>query len=149
MLITDNIYHVLCARKPARIVAIVVDRFCKPPLLSKSNKKTCNITNVPGKTIFRKRGSYIITEAALQRCSWEKVFWKCTANLPQNTHAKVWFEDSCLRYGCSPVNLLHIFRTPFPKNITGGLLLIISSSQKFLNQWFFPNWWSAHLQKRR
>ena len=28
-----------------------------------------------------------------------------------------------LRYGCSPVNLLHIFRTPFPKNTSGGLLL--------------------------
>ena len=27
------------------------------------------------------------------------------------------------RNGCPPVNLLHIFRTPFPKNIPGGLLL--------------------------
>ena len=25
--------------------------------------------------------------------------------------------------GCSPVNLKHIFRTPFPKNACGGLLL--------------------------
>ena len=30
-----------------------------------------------------------------------------------------------LRHGCSPVNLLHIFRTPFPKNISEGLLLLI------------------------
>ena len=28
-----------------------------------------------------------------------------------------------LRYGCSPVNLLHIFRTPFNKNTPGWLLL--------------------------
>ena len=28
-----------------------------------------------------------------------------------------------LRHGCSPVNLLHIFRTPFPKNTSGWLLL--------------------------
>ena len=28
-----------------------------------------------------------------------------------------------LRHGCSPVNLLHIFRTPFPKNTSGQLLL--------------------------
>ena len=26
-------------------------------------------------------------------------------------------------FGCSPVNLLHIFRTPFYKNTYGGLLL--------------------------
>ena len=29
------------------------------------------------------------------------------------------------RHGCSPVNLLHIFRTPFPNNISGGLLLYV------------------------
>ena len=28
-----------------------------------------------------------------------------------------------LRHGCSPVNLLHIFRTSFPKNTSEGLLL--------------------------
>ena len=28
-----------------------------------------------------------------------------------------------LRHGCSPVKLLHIFRTPFPKNTSGWLLL--------------------------
>ena len=28
-----------------------------------------------------------------------------------------------LRHGCSPVNLLHIFRTPFPRNTYGWLLL--------------------------
>ena len=27
------------------------------------------------------------------------------------------------RHGCSPVNLLHIFTTPFPRNTSGGLLL--------------------------
>ena len=28
-----------------------------------------------------------------------------------------------LRHGCSPVNLVHIFRPPFPKNTSGWLLL--------------------------
>ena len=33
------------------------------------------------------------------------------------------FLENTLRHGCSPVNLLHIFRTPFHKNISGWLLL--------------------------
>ena len=28
-----------------------------------------------------------------------------------------------LRHGCSPVNLLHIFRTPFPKNTSAKYTL--------------------------
>ena len=35
------------------------------------------------------------------------------------------FIEIALWYGCSPVNLLHIFRTPFLKNTSGWLLLII------------------------
>ena len=58
------------------------------------------------------------TEAATQRCSWETVFWKYAANLRKNTDAKVWFTRqlywNSIRHGCSTVNLLHIFRTPFP-----------------------------------
>ena len=33
------------------------------------------------------------------------------------------FIEIALRHGCSPVNLLHIFRTPFLKNTSGRLLL--------------------------
>ena len=32
------------------------------------------------------------TETAIQRCSWEKVFWKYAANLQENTHAEVRFQ---------------------------------------------------------
>ena len=35
------------------------------------------------------------------------------------------FIEIALRHGCSPVNLLHIFRTPFPMNASGWLLLSI------------------------
>ena len=35
------------------------------------------------------------------------------------------FLEIKLRHGCSPVNLLHIFRTPFTKNTSGWLLLEI------------------------
>ena len=40
------------------------------------------------------------------------------------------FIQITLRHGCSPVNLLHIIRTPFPNNTSGGLLL-------FLWMWFY------------
>ena len=33
------------------------------------------------------------------------------------------FIEIALRHGCSPVNLLHIFRTLFPRNTSGWLLL--------------------------
>ena len=36
------------------------------------------------------------------------------------------FIETTLRHGCSPVNLLHIFRTPFSNNTSGGLLLCVT-----------------------
>ena len=38
------------------------------------------------------------------------------------------FIEIALRHGCSPVNLMHIFRTLFSKNPTGGLLLMLSET---------------------
>ena len=35
------------------------------------------------------------------------------------------FIEITLRHGCSTINLLHIFRTPFPKNNSEGLLLLL------------------------
>ena len=35
------------------------------------------------------------------------------------------FVEIALRHGCSPVNLLHIFRTPFLKNTSGWLVLLL------------------------
>ena len=46
------------------------------------------------------------------------------------------FIEITLRHGCSPVNLLHIFRTLFPKNTSGWLLLSMSitkNSGRLLN----------------
>ena len=34
------------------------------------------------------------------------------------------FIEITLRHGCSPVNLLHIFRTPFLKNASEWLLVV-------------------------
>ena len=33
------------------------------------------------------------------------------------------FIDIAIRHGCSPIDLLHIFKTPFPRNTSGWLLL--------------------------
>ena len=38
----------------------------------------------------------------------------------------------CVWHECSPVNLLHIFRTAFHKNSTGRLLLKIVSKEKLM-----------------
>ena len=44
------------------------------------------------------------------------------------------FIETTLWHGCSPENLLYIFRTLFPKNTSGGLLLLITLWKfRFLN----------------
>ena len=40
------------------------------------------------------------------------------------------FVEIALRHGCYPVNLLHIFRTPFPRNTSGRLLLNVNTYKK-------------------
>ena len=39
------------------------------------------------------------------------------------------FIEITFRHGCSPVNLVHIFRIPFVKNIFGRLLLVLQHTQ--------------------
>ena len=58
---------------------------------------------------FFQRGSYHSLEAAVQRRSEEKVFWKYATILQENTHAEVRFQKSCF----ATVDLLHIFSTLF------------------------------------
>ena len=55
---------------------------------------------------------------------------KYVANLQENTHAKEHFNKLAF-YGCSPVNLLHIYRNPFYKNTSEGLLLPTAISKDF------------------
>ena len=40
------------------------------------------------------------------------------------------FFEITLRHGCFPVNLLHIFRTLFPKNTPGRLLLLLKNKRR-------------------
>ena len=51
----------------------------------------------------------------MPKCDFNKVFDKVDCN----------FIEIALRYGFSPVNLLRIFRTPFPMNTSEGLLLML------------------------
>ena len=66
-------------------------------------------------------GDVFLSNAALRRGSSEKVLWKYAANLQQNTHTEVWFHTSA--WTPMFLNLLHIFKTFFYRNTSGGLLL--------------------------
>ena len=74
--------------------------------------------------------NHIFSEVAIQRCSYKK----CSENTQQiirehpcrsaiSINLQRNFIEIVLRHGRSPVNLLHISRTSFPKNTSGRLLL--------------------------
>ena len=54
------------------------------------------------------------------------------------------FIEITLQHGCFPVNLLHIFRTPFLKDTSGGLLLQLKS-KKVTNLHFLQTKENLHL----
>ena len=55
-----------------------------------------------------------------------KIGSKFTGEQPCQSVISIKLLEIALGHGCSPVNLLHIFRTPFCKSTYGELLLIIS-----------------------
>ena len=63
-----------------------------------------------------------------------KICSKFTGENPCRSEISIKLESNFieikLRYECSPVNLLRIFRAPFPKNTVGGLLLKICRNWK-------------------
>ena len=60
-----------------------------------------------------------------------KIFGKFTEENPCRNVISIKFQSNFIeitfRHGCSPVNLLQIFRTPFSMNISGRLLLALAS----------------------
>ena len=71
------------------------------------------------------------------RCFLRK---RCSENMPQiyrTTPVPSNFIEITLWHGCSPVNLLHIFRTPFSKNTPGWLLLNLCISLNHHHQSFY------------
>ena len=103
-----------------------------------------NIKNVFYKYMFRRyqhlceiRSAFRLTSKNLFRSSHPEVFLrkgvlkicsKSTGEYPCQSVISIkllWnFIEITLQYGCSPVNLLHIFRTLFFKNTSGWLLLL-------------------------
>ena len=64
-------------------------------------------------------------EATTQRCSenMQQIYRRTTCRRVISIKLQSNFIEIALRQECSPVNLLHIFRTPFLKNTSGWLLL--------------------------
>ena len=79
--------------------------------------------NHPVRSIFRRMFLY---KNVLKKCS------KFTGEHPFRSVILIKFQSSfieiTLQHGCSPVNALHIFRTPFPYNTSGRLLVSGSNS---------------------
>ena len=57
---------------------------------------------------------------------WETHFYQCSTDR-NGVILLCNITEILLQHWCSPVNILHIFRTPFPKNTYGGLTLLIGS----------------------
>ena len=57
-----------------------------------------------------------------------KICSKFTGERPYRRAISIKFIEIALRHARSPVNLLHIFRTPVPKNTSGWLLLSLAIS---------------------
>ena len=128
---TQAIFSCDCNKKFHGVIAWN-DWLC--PMFKTVHKKTfCFLS----KTSFRKPGSS--SEAALQRSSYKKVFWKYATNLSNfiernfieitlywnHTLLQSNFIEITLRHGCSPISLLHIFRTPFPWKPLEGCFCIV------------------------
>ena len=99
----------------------------------------------PSTGILRKRSSenmqQIYRRTPAPKCDFNKValqlYWNRTlAKLLCN------FIEIALRHGCSLVNLLHIFRTTFPRNTSGWLLLC----NLLLETPVLIHSWAIHLQ---
>ena len=79
----------------------------------------------PSRGVLRKRCS-----ENMQQIYRRKPMLKCDCNKVATK-----FIEITLRHGCSPVKLLHIFRTLFSKN-TSGRLLLLKKKTKFKRHLF-------------
>ena len=72
-----------------------------------------------------KHGEVFLRKSVLKICSKFTGEHPCRSLISIKLQSN--FIEIALRHGCSPANLLHIFRTPFPRNTSRVLLLIVRS----------------------
>ena len=105
-------------------ISIIPTSFLRSISLVKNAQKPPNLNTFWEKLYnYRScRPEVLLGKDVLKICS------KFTGQHPcQSAISKSNFIEIALRHGYSPVNLLHIFRTPFLKNISGRLLLQLRS----------------------
>ena len=78
------------------------------------------------KILFRSSRSEVFLRKGVQ-----KICSKFTGEHPCRSVISIKLQSNIIeiafRHGCSPVNLLHIFRTSFPRNTSGRMLLTFKS----------------------
>ena len=87
----------------------------------------CCVFSVPSLDSFR--SSYpevLLRKGVLEICSKFTGEHPCRSVISIKLQSS--FTEIALWHGCSPVNLLHSFRTTFPRNTSGWLLLFFVSS---------------------
>ena len=77
----------------------------------------------PSRGVLRKRSLKICSKFTEEQPCRSVISIKLQSN----------FIEITLRHRCSPVNLLHTFRTPFPKNSSGRLLLEFALQRSYFN----------------
>ena len=84
-------------------------------LLCKRNASSHTLQKHPSRGVLKEKVfmQRIYRRTPMSKCHFNKV----ACNIMEIT----------LRHGCSPINLLHIFRKLFDKNTSGGLLLTLPS----------------------
>ena len=110
-----------------------------------SEKRGCQVTKSPAlnpplscTTIYAFVGFFSFSSVLRKRCSGNMLHILRGAHMPKCNFNKVPsnFIEIAFRHGCSPVNLLHIFRKLFLKTTSGRLLLKITTASMKFNQFY-------------
>ena len=93
------------------------------PFFKQSQKKLFHTIAFPQATFRSNHSEVFLGIGVLKICSKLTGEHPCRSVISIKMQSN--FIEVALRHGCSPVILLHIFRTPFVKNTSGWLLLHI------------------------